>query len=478
MASALQLNAQATLINGLGLTTNPELLYELGRFQSLAGPAAVRAAWAAASASLGNVELFTELSNLGSGVTQAQWLIDNHPASYLPPACSIPYACYAVDYVTGINIPGSASFSGTVHSQAVAPFQSGMSEFANVFITSYGYANQTFDTTASQHMLNDTTYGKSGVGYKNTTDLATGGLGNSAAILSNTVAHWGTMYDITNIGKLGDPYVFGQNLLNQGLGRFGNWDHQLTSVGLDITNLSQIPSATSINSAQPSQLSTSTPYGSVTMPSTQTKKIVTVVPGRSQDVVLSIYANVTGANLSAIVSGTHFQSNTTLSSLKDYLTLSNVIPSGLAVQLKALGINTFAELAKYLQARVGQGSFTSWADLANILASIQVPSQKYTPPTSNTSPVLSSSTKSTLQNSVGTGTGPLSNHIMKDFLGAVAGTPYIEQFKILTSYYGQLPVSNLESALNTLLAAVQAYSDAVAAEMSGGGGGGGGGGGA
>ena len=463
MASALELTAKATLINGQGLTANPDLLAAIEQFHTLPTVILTADSWMVASASLGNTTIIPVLRSIGSGVAKNNWLLDAYNPQQAP-ACSIQYAAWALDSSSYITVPviESASFSGTVYTQARAPFQFGVKEFANVFVSSYSYASKTFDTLASTNVLADKTYGKSGLGYKNTTDLATAGIGASAPILANAISHWGTMYDVTNISKMNDPYVFGQNLLAQGLGKYGNWDKELAAVGLDPTNLTAIPRATTVSTAQPSAISTTTPLGAVDILGTSTQTVVNVVPGSSPDVVLNIYSKVTGSNLAAIVSGTRFTDITTTTSLKDYLDIAKVVPPNVVTQLAKINIKTFTDLSRYLQSKIGQGSFSSWQEVAQLLNQLDVPTQKFTPATTNNSSVLSDSTKSTLLNSTGNGHGPLSNHIMQDFLGAAAGVPYIEQFAILNNTYSRLPIGGLLSALTTLHDAVLAWDGGIA----------------
>lgn len=459
MSTALALNAQATLINGQGLAFSPSLLASVSSFHGLATVNLVATTWAAAASTLGNVELFAALGSLNSGVTKAQWLIDNYPPSFTP-VSSIGYAAWATDYDTGAAIPAAASFSSTVYSQAQAPFQNGINEFANVFLSAYSYANEVFDTVSSTKILKDKTYGQHGVGYKNNADLATNGLGTSANLLSNVVSTWGTMYDINNISQIGDVYVFGQNLLNQGFGSYGDWDKKLANVGLDTTNLSVIPKIEIINSAEPAVEQSATPYGSIGVPLSGVATTTTSIPGRSEDVVLSIYRSVTGANLQAIVSGSRFvktNQNSTLTTLADYLDFTKVVPSSLRARLTPLGINSFKDFGSYVQTKIGQGAFSSWSDLAQTLNKIVVPSQQYTTTTGNTTVVLSASAQSTLNAATGTGSGSLNHLIMRDFLGAAAGLPYVSLFTSLVKNYNSLPVSGLVSALQTLKSAVVTY---------------------
>ena len=451
MTTALALNAQSTIINGHGLQESANLISAVATFQSHVPIVTMANTYAVAIASNANVDLLGSLNNLCAGVSAVQWLIDAYPSNIAP---------------TSSGATNPYSFSTTINNQAALPFSHGLSGFANVFSTAYSYMMQGFETAASIYMLQGKTYAQSGLGYKGPVDLATNGIDNNGILLGNVVANWGTMYDINNIGTASDPYVFGQNLLNQGLGSYGNLSAKLTSVGLNTTNLSQIPQNTVTVSQVPSSVATSTPIGQVSFPTLANVTTATVVSGNSTDVILSIYQSITGADLQNILTATNVTiANTSITTLADYLNFNKITATSDYTALGSLGVTDFASFTKYLQSKIGSGYFKSWAEISTLFSSIDIPTQTYTT-SSNTDPILQSSTVSTLLALTGTGSGPFNNLIITDLLGATAGMPYTTAFQILNSNYLSLNTNKLNLAVSGLNSAVLDYDALVQANVT------------
>jgi hypothetical protein len=209
----------------------------------------------------------------------------------------------------------------------------------------------------------------------------------------------------------------------------------------------------------------STPIGPIDIPSTDTVTTTTAVSGNSQDVVLSIYKTITGTDLQAIVTATNVTiANSSITTLADYLNFNKIVSAVDLVQLNNARVSDFSSFSKYLQAKLGGGYFKSWNAMATLLNSIEVPTLSYTT-TTNTTPVLLSSTISTLLSQNGTGSGPFNNLLLTDLLGATAGMPYTTLFQTLNSTYGNLNTASLLSAVNDLNSAIAAnvdYPDMVA----------------
>lgn len=478
MATALQLTAANSIINGQGLAASANLLTQITTFHSQEPLQYISNIFANVSSANANVtsNITTVLANLGQGVTNgSQWLIDFYPPNVTPVSSGdIYYYEYEATPQWGGNVyfpiitgytyapaVSTASFSRTLANQANLPFTYGIPEFANVYATATGYASSVFDTVSSVYLLRGKTYSQTGIGYTGPIDLATNGINNKGQLLNQAVANWGTMYDVSNINKLGDPYVFGQNLLNQGLGQFGNWDTQLTNVGLNTQNLSAIPTNVSITTITESSVTVSSLVGDVEIYLPEEVTTSTVVTGNSPDVVVSIYANVVGANLQAITTAAQFSSNSA-STLADYLTLSKVVDPLVYKQLTNLGITTLSDLGSMLQNIVGQGYYKSWADLGNFLLSIDVPTLYNTTANANTL-ALDESIASDLLEKYGTGSGPFNNPVLTDYLGAVAGMPYTSLMNTINTNYTAATPGNLVPALKDLDSAVATYISAASA---------------
>jgi hypothetical protein len=357
--------------------------------------------------------------------------------------------------------------SGIVKKQAQLPFASGYTGFANVYQRSQGYAQQVFDTVSSISMLRNTTYAQTGVGFTGPTDLITNGIGTTAVLLANVVSNWGTMYDINNITQIGDPYVFGQNILNQNLGYLNALADQLTGVGLDITNLPDVPAVKTTVVQEEVMTTISSFVGEIEFPTLKETVITEAVTGNSPTVVINIYKTITGGNLAAAVTATGITTSTgnasQLLTLADYLDLNKVVPANLYAALNALGIYSFTEFGQYLGKKLGQARFRSWAEMSRFLLTLETPTLSYLTANATTN-ILYSSTVTTLTNAFGTGSGALGNPVMIDYLGACAGDPYTNRFYYINSNYNTLVTqAGITTALTNLDQAIIDYGTAYAA---------------
>jgi len=488
MASALELNAASTIINGAGLAASTSILSKITQYQSLSTIAAMSAAFTAAS---GNIEAIGSLAAIGSGVTKGHYLIDSYPGNVVPACTGSIYYYGIIDLpiynsadppvivgFTTINVPGTEGVSYTLANQANGPFTGSspvakLQCFANVYQKAAGFASSEFDTISSITMLEGKTYKQSGLGYTNSQDVATGGLGRSAVLIANVVSHWGTMYDVHNFSTFSNVYVFGQNLLNQGLGSYGNLSQQFTNAGLNVTDITKPPAPVTITTQTSTSISTTTSVGLVELPSVGETTTTIAPTGASPAVMANIYQSVTGSNLTAIISATGI-SNTTLSklvTLNDYLDFNKVITPTQLTQLGLVGIKSFSQLAAYFKAKLSQTSFTSWAAMSSFLTSLDIPTQTYTSTNANAA-VLAPGTVSTLTESLKlvTGSGPFKNPIMSDFLGAATGTgPYTDAIGVIISSYPTVsgPTANALTALSSAVTAFIAGTIDISAVDSG-----------
>lgn len=446
MATASQLIATATIINGQGLSTNSALINAISTYQNqsavrLMGNIFINAYLASNVANA----IVPILNTIGSGMSRGVFLIDLYPASITPivtPGATI---------VRYGNVLASAS--KTLLSQATAPFGNGMAGFANSFTTAQGYASSVFDTVASVNMLQGKTYGQAGLGYSSPIDVVTGGVGPDAHLLGTPPAGWGTMYDVTNLNLIGDPYVFGQNLLSQGLGKYGNLVGKLSDTGLDTTNLTHIPQNKTIITPTNVVSTVQSPIGPYEVSSVANVVTTTTVTGSNPDVVIGVYKTITGVDLQAIVAATQFKSNSTqLNTLADYLNFDKVVEPNQLLQLKKLGITSLSEFGTYLHGRIGQRSFKSWPDVSTFLLNIQIPPIATSNVSANT-PLLPASVTNSLLAVTGTGSGPFGNPVMSDFFGTCAGVPSAANLQTINSTYNSI-VAPIQTAMASLDKAV------------------------
>jgi hypothetical protein len=448
MATALALTAQSTIINGQGLAANAAMVTSITTFKNLPSVNLVNSIFVT-SANVGANALPAiqlALGQLGSGVTKGQFLLDFW-ASNITPVSSGTVTKYG-------STSSTSSMINTLNTQVALPFANGLSGFANVYQTSYGFAAQSFDTVGSTSMLKGKTIAQSGIGYTGVADLATGGIGSNGQLLGNVIGSWGTMYDISNLNLFADPYVFGQNLLNQGLGTYGNLSVNLTAAGLDTADITKIPATVTTTSQQSSSITRNTVVGDVELPTLTSVSSTNVVTGGSTDVIMSIYKQVKGADLQAIVSATGI-TGTSCSTLADFLDFDKVVPAGLKPALATINIRSLTDVGNYLNGKFSQATFRSWAAMDEFLKSIEVPVLNYSTSSAD-SLVISDSTISTVTASVGSGTGAFGNPVLPDLLGATSGLKYTDDISTIVSNYSRFS-SSVISALSSLLSAVNTY---------------------
>jgi hypothetical protein len=455
MATAISLNAASAIINGQGLAANAALASQFTTFQSKPTRILIANIFANAKANVsGNAysNVQSAVDAIGTGVTRGQWLIDFYPAN-VSPISSANIFKYG-------NASSTTSFSAVIKKQAELPFDHGLSGFANIYFLVSGHAQGIFETVSSVRLLQDRTYSEAGIGFTGPLDTITAGLGTNAKLIANVVADWGTMYDINNINQIADPYVFGQNLLNQELGYINGLTDQLQAVGLDPSDLTDVETSITTTTQQETTVRVSTFAGEIEIPTITEVTTTTPVTGSSPTVVVNIYRTITGANLATIVNATGIitsvNSRQNLLSLADYLDLSKVVAPDLYRVLKTdLEIENFEDFGNYIVSRLGQVTFRNWADMAQLLRNIETPALSNLPTGGDTN-VLYTSTVTTFNNLYGTGRGPFSNPTIADYLGTTAGMPTLPAMSTINSYYDTL-VSSISTQVSNLDRAVVDY---------------------
>jgi len=286
------------------------------------------------------------------------------------------------------------------------------------------------------------------------------------------------MYDVNHLDTFSNPYIFGQNLLNQGLGKYGLND-KLTAAGLDIADITVIPPSITTTNQSIGSIGITTFAGQVNIPGLVASSSTTSVTATSSEVLTEIYKSVTGANLAAIVDSTGITPPLTtrsqLVSLNDYLDFRKVVEPGLQLGLLNAGIKDFASMSSFLHQKLSQSTgFRSWQAISTFFNSLEVPEMTYSAGTSGSDKMLSASTLSVVQSQAIAGSGPFGNPIMKDFFGSSSGMAYIDAFKLLNESFGTYGPDVL-AALQYLKNEVDTWLSGIYYVPGTGGGGGGGG---
>jgi len=310
VSSALQLNAAAVLLQGLGIAPNAALMQEIQTYRL--NPKGAIQQWSTINFNTSANAVVAShvapiLASIPNSVVQGEFLIGTVPSGITNGGSTI--SSVGVSGAATYNLLNTANSQipdviGTLYNQARLPFGNvdpgvGGIQYTANFAGSYssvrGFAGSTFDLIGTANILHGKTYAQSGLGYSGPIDLATGGVGVNAPLLANVVMHWGTMYDVNQINLLADPYVFGQNLLNQGLGTVGNLSANLTATGLDTANISVMPTASVTNVptlATTSVTSISSDVGQFSLPTVGGVQSSVTPTGNNPTVVLNIYKSL------------------------------------------------------------------------------------------------------------------------------------------------------------------------------------------
>jgi hypothetical protein len=453
MASAIQINAAGNVIAGYGFNVNPPFLTKVAQFKNLKTVTLLSQIYAQLAGTLPLISnnLYPIIDALGTGLVKERFLIDLWPSN-VTPICSA-----SVSYHHG-SVSNTESFINTLVNQANWPLANGNSGFSSAYLGVFSTCLSKYDIIGAINVLQNKTYGQTGLNYDNTLDITTNGINTDGPLLANVVANWGTMYDINNMSLIGDPYVFGQNLLNQGLGTYGNIAGQLTAAGLDISDITKPTQNSSGTSIQSTVRTRPSPFGDIHLPTLNSVDVSIPITGTSPTVVVNIYKSVTKTNLSAIISATGITpgGSTTITSLADFLDYPKVVNPGYTNELKSLGITSLSSLGSYIQRIVGKSTFPTWKDMSLFLSNIHIPPQLSTVGGSSLQSVVSHNAITTINSAVGTGTGNFSHRIITDYLGAMEGNPYTQLLTTIISNYPQIAVG-VENTMSALYSAVVAY---------------------
>lgn len=485
MSSALQLNAAASLLQGFGISPNQDLLKEILTYR--ANPKGPVQQWSIINQNtIANAVVAARvapiLATVPYNVVQGEFLIGTVPTGITNAGSTISSTGVSGTGTSNLVNNGSVQIAdviGTLLYQAKAPFGNvdpgvGGIQYTANFAGSYsavrGFAGSTFDLIGTANILHGKTYSQTGLGYTGPTDLATGGVGVNAPLLANVIMNWGTMYDVTQVNLFADPYVFGQNLLNQGLGTVGNLSANLTAVGLDVANISVMPTSSVTNvptTKTTSVTSISADVGTFTLPTVANVKSSVTPTGNNPTVVLNIYNSITGANLTSITHATGFTSTNSCKTLADFLDFTKVIDQKLQPKLNALGIQTLPQLATYLSTKLGSNKFQSWQDMYTFLSNVQIPTLLHTSTTTSTSSVLLPAVNTALSKAFPLkGTGDYGNYTAADFLGATAGNVYLSAMRTINANYAGLSSATYAALQNLNTAIITCNTNYQAAVLS------------
>jgi len=337
--------------------------------------------------------LVSNYANLQPGTTYGNILANN---SFTVTSLGLPV------FVTNAN-----TTVANIRTQASSILPN-IATFASILQSAGTFATYSYRTYQSLNEFSNKTFDQLGINVGGHADAVTNGItsifGGGAKtpaqisvninILADAIENFGTVYDVSKLNLLGNPATFVQYIIDS---------------GYDFT--------------PPSDWQTMT-----------------------ADELTYYLSGIIGPVFTRVITLSKIQLplNSTVSSLGDLLDLSKVFP---AAALALVPGNNFAGLANMF-VNLG-GKYKSFADIADMLRSIRVPTLTYL--NSYTAPVSTVDTAN-LVSQLGSGTGSAGNPTVTDIIGTVAGTVHLGNLATVNTALASLTVNANTQTLVTSLA--------------------------
>jgi hypothetical protein len=333
-----------------------------------------------------------------------------------------------------INNSSPYTHTITVQAQGMLPAQTkmGIKDFVSLLNTAAGFCISSANYTAALTELTGKTFSDFGIGVKNLTGVSTGGVtsivpsapeGYPALILrakqqgfdslgpvlpgqdpyksgitlltnilkstAQGLRNFGSLYDFSDLLKLGQPQNLISSLQKQGLTSKNGINDQITAAGYSTLNLSIVPT----------------------------------------NILTSILGTVTGSELQKVITQTNATLVKTPDTLADLLYLDYFMP---ATTIKALGfresdLNAINQLGNKL---LNLGSQTTNTGFAQLLESVEITNTSYV---DQTKQLIPTGAVDNIKLNLGTGSGPFKNPLLVDCVGTVAGYPHTDTYTSIIS---------------------------------------------
>jgi hypothetical protein len=324
--------------------------------------------------------------------------------------------------VANLQLPQYMSNANTVISSVTSQYnkllpnvgsgQYDVTKFSSVLAQAGAFVNTSLTMRTALESFHSQTFDSLGISVTNHSSSVTNGISNifgSAAqikTLAGALRRFGTAYDATQLNKLGDPAVFIQNLLNHGFGENGQ-------VGVYMIGGYVLPATWQTDDA---------------------------------DTLKLFLSNISGSVLDKIIAQTKLSANSVITNLSQLLDLSVIFNSA---ELAVVPGNNFAGLANEF-VNLG-GRFNSFAEVADLLDSIETPVVPYLDSYTDIVPALD---RANLIAKLGSGSGTLGNPTITDLMGSVAGVTYTDSLTTINSCLATVLANTTGQSLNTNLANV------------------------
>lgn len=321
-------------------------------------------------------------------------------------------------FLSGLITTAPVGFNSSIlvaeiQSQANAIMSKGVGGFVSMLGAASSFAEMNYNMHGSIAQSNASVFSDFGFTINNFKSLRTGGISNQFVpsqlpALAKGIKNFGTMFSIADFSQMANPGIICQNLINQGLGKYGDLYNKLIAAGFDLATLGN--------------------------------------EDCDDKIVMQIMSGITGADLASIIAFTNFipAPGTTLQTLADVTNVTKLLStSGIA----ALGPNpSLNSLANKLD-NIG-GNFASTADLSDMLLSMAV---TIYPDLDQLTTLLPNTLTAGVSNILGIGAGPFGNPNITDILGAVTGSFYTENLNLISALQYEVSTMSEVQALSSAL---------------------------
>lgn len=363
------------------------------------------------------------------GTTGISGAVSSLLTSSINPAISIALQSLP-PFLSGLTATAPTGFSSTrlayeIQSQANRMMSRGVGGFISVLGAAGSYAETNFNLQGAIAQARGSSFSNFGLSMPNFAAMRSGGIANQFSAgalqaLSKGINNFGSMFNVKDFSKMSNPGFICQNLINQGLGSYGNLSNKLIDAGMDLSSLENEPPAE----------------------------------------IQRIMASIKGSDLDAMITTTKFipAPGVTLTSLADVTNINNLMGSASRAALG--GDVSLDSLANKLD-NIG-GDFSSPNGLSKMISSINVSSY---PDLDQLTALLPDSIYDGIDDLLGSGSGPFGNPTVDDVLGAVTGDSYIDNLSFLTDLQTDVVESTEVQALGIAILSGDPIAIAAASEL-------------
>lgn len=384
--SGLLLIAGVGLLNNKGLGVSNDLKAEVEKFNTTNISGSVQSILDSASQ-----EVLDELARAPSfmtgfcppGITVAGSSVTNVPQAILDQGKSLFAPPSSPSMLSRYNIGDSA-----------------VSTFTSVYSAASGYAAQTFGFQGSLAQAQGMKFDDLGFQFSNYTDVISGGVTSQfnpegVPAMAEQLTKFGTMFNTSDLARIGDPLALAKNLIDQGLGSVGGLEDMINEQLINLDDEFQ--------------------------------------DDANKEVVRNILGEISGSDLDEITLITEFNPAypEKIRTLADVLDINNLFNKE---ALGAIGDNPSLDTFANKMSNLG-GNFSSTSSIGNFFSSLDL---KSFPTLAGLGSLLPAGLTSGLSNIMGKGTGVFGNPTVNDMTSSASGLGYTDYIKSINKTQAHL----------------------------------------